>query len=167
MTIRDRFWVAGAEVGFDVVLGEPTVLDCESEGEARASLVAPPPLLDAPPPPCDAVGKAAAEEASCEEDWDAMVLVREDSSWLVKGCCPEREGENGDEMDEAEDFLLATCRVEGGGKEGKLEDAGEKPARALVGEGVFRCSGVKVVEMGVRRVLWCCRAEPQGYCWLI
>jgi hypothetical protein len=64
MTMRERFWVAGADVGLDVVLGEPTVLDCDSEGEARANLVAPPPLLDAPPPPCDAVGKAAAEEAS-------------------------------------------------------------------------------------------------------
>jgi hypothetical protein len=97
-----------------------------------------------------------------------MVLDRDDSSWLAGGCCPEREGENGEDMEDAEDFLLATCRDEGGGREGKLVEAGEKVARALaVGEGVLRCSGVKVVEMGVRRVLWCCRAEPQGYCWLI
>jgi len=82
MTMRERFWVEEDDAGFVVVFGEPTVLDCESNGEARASLVAPPPLLKAPPPPCDAVGKAAAEEASWEEDGGAMVLVLEDSSWL-------------------------------------------------------------------------------------
>lgn len=63
-------------MGFVVVLGDPTALDCESEGDARASFVVPPPLLGAPPPPCDAVGKAAAEEASCEVVGGAMVLDR-------------------------------------------------------------------------------------------
>jgi hypothetical protein len=45
MTMRERFCEAGAE-GLLAVLGEPVVLEAESEGEARTSLEAPPPLLD-------------------------------------------------------------------------------------------------------------------------
>ena len=104
------------------VLGEPTVLEVDSEGEARTSLEAPPPLLDCAPPPCEAV--AAAEEASCEAAWGAMVLDREDSSWLAGSCCP--AGEKCDEVDEAADDLrLPTRRDVAGGSEGKLEVAGE------------------------------------------
>lgn len=64
MTMRERFWDEGPNVELFVVLGEPTVLEAESEGEPRASLEAPPPLFDGEPPPCEAA--AAAEDASCE-----------------------------------------------------------------------------------------------------
>jgi len=149
-------------------LGDPTVLDVDSEGEARASLGAPPPLLEVPPPPCDAVGKAAAEEASCETGVGAIVLVLEDSSWLTGGCCPAWEGENRDDVeDAADDLRLPTCRAVEGGSDGKLEVAGEKLGREPLGEGVLRCSWANAVEMGVRRVLWCCLEAPHGYCWLI
>ena len=133
-------------MGFTVVLGEPTVLEVESEGEARTSLGAPPPLLDPPP--------AAAEEASCEGGCGAIVLDREDSSWPAGGCCPAWAGEKGDEVDEAADDLrLATCRDDDEGSDGKLDVAGEKARRELLGEGVLRCSWANAVEMGVRRVL--------------
>ena len=49
MTIRERFWAEVAEAELRAALGEPRVLDVESEGEARASLGAPPPLLEGPP----------------------------------------------------------------------------------------------------------------------
>lgn len=101
MTIRERFWLcADALVGFADVLGEPTVLDVDSAGEARTSLdtEAPPPLLDAPP-------AAAAAEASCEGCCEVMVLDREDSSWPTGGCCPACEGEKGAEVDDAADDL--------------------------------------------------------------
>ena len=65
MTMRERFCVDAPAVGWDV-LGEPTVLDADSEGEEPTSLEAPPPLLEVAPPVCSAAGKAAAEEASCE-----------------------------------------------------------------------------------------------------
>ena len=48
MTIRDRFWEGTPKVGLFAVLGEPTVLEVDSEGEARTSLEAPPPLDCAP-----------------------------------------------------------------------------------------------------------------------
>ena len=100
MTIRDRFWFvcADALAGLADVPGEPTVLEVDSEGEARTSLVAPPPLLDAPP--C-----VAAAEASCEGCCDVIVRAREDSSWPTGGCCPACEGEKGDEVDDAADDL--------------------------------------------------------------
>jgi len=42
-------------------------------------------------------------------------------------------------MDEADDFRLGAWRVEGGGKEGKFEEAGERPGRVVEeGEGVLR-----------------------------
>lgn len=104
-----------------MVLGEPTVLEVESEGEARTSLEAPPPL-DCAPAACEAA--AAAEEANCETAWGAMVLDREDSSWLAESCCP--AGEKGADVDDAADDLrLPTRRDEAGGSEGKLEVAGE------------------------------------------
>jgi hypothetical protein len=119
--MRERLCVEALEEGFADVLGDPTVLDVESEGEARASLEAPPPLLEAPPPLCDAVGKAAAEEPRCEAGCGAIVLTREDSSWLAGGCCPAWAGENGDEVDDAaDDFLLPTLRTDDEvGNEGK------------------------------------------------
>jgi hypothetical protein len=93
-----------------------------------------------------------------------MVLLRADSSWLGGGCCPACEGEKSDDEDEAADDLrLPTCRADAGGSEGKCELAGEAPR----GEGVLRCSWAMPVEMGGRRVLWCCLEEPQGCCWLI
>jgi hypothetical protein len=149
-------------------LGDPTVLEAGREGESRASLEAPPPLLEVAPPLCVAVGKVAAEEASCEAECGAMVLVLEDSSWLGKGCCPTCDGEKSEEDEEAADDLrLPTCLAEEGGNAGKLEVAGEAPGRGPLGEGVLRCSCAIAVEMGGRRVLWCCREEPQGCCWLI
>lgn len=88
--------------GLADVLGEPTVLEVDSDGEARTSLEAPPPLLGPPP-------DAAAAEASCEGCCDVIVLEREDSSWPTGGCCPACEGEKGDEVDDAaEDLRLAT-----------------------------------------------------------
>lgn len=96
--MRERFWLGpDALVGLAEVLGEPTVLEVESEGEARTSRDDPPPLLG--PPPC------AAAEASCEGGCDAIVLVREDSSWPDGGCCPWCEGEKRDDVDEAADDL--------------------------------------------------------------
>jgi hypothetical protein len=68
MTIRERLWLDVLVEGLADRLGDPRVLDADNEGESRASLMAPPPLLEVPPPPCDAVGRAAAEEASCEAD---------------------------------------------------------------------------------------------------
>lgn len=103
--MRDRFCVEAPEEGFVDVLGDPTALDADSEGEARASLGAPPPLLGIPPPTCDPVGKAAAEEASCEAVCGAMFLDLEDSSWPTGGCCPACDGENGDDVDEAAEDL--------------------------------------------------------------
>ena len=50
MTMRERFWDEAPEELADV-LGEPVVLDVESEGEARTSLEAPPPLFDCAPAP--------------------------------------------------------------------------------------------------------------------
>lgn len=133
------------------MLGEPTVLEVESEGEARTSLGAPPPLLDCAPTPCEAA--AAAEEASCEAVWGAMVREREDSSWLAGSCCP--AGEKGDDVDEAADDLrLPTRRDEAGGSEGKLEVAGDCAGRGPFGEDVLRCSCARAdVEMGVKRAL--------------
>jgi hypothetical protein len=118
--MRERF-CEGAAAGLAAVLGEPVVLE-DSEGEARTSLEAPPPLLDCAPAAWEA---AAAEEASCEAGWGAMVLDREDSSWLAGSCCP--AGEKGDDVDEAADDLrLPTRRDEdAGGRDGKLEAAGE------------------------------------------
>lgn len=167
MTMRERFWFCDdALAGLEDVLGEPTVLDVESEGEARTSRGAPPPLLEDPPPPCDAA--AAAEEASCEAGSDAIVLDREDSSWLTGGCCPACEGEKGADVDEAADDLrLPTCLAVDGGSDGKLDEAGEKAGREPLGEGVLRCSCANAVVMGVRRVLWWCLGGPQGCCWLL
>jgi hypothetical protein len=80
MTIFDKDCPEGRG-GLLAELGDATVLDCESEGEARASFVAPPPLLEGPPP-CVAEDKAAAEEASCEGFGGAIVRdLAEDSSW--------------------------------------------------------------------------------------
>ena len=139
MTIRERFWAAAVAAGLVTVLGEPTVLEVESEGEARASFEAPPPLLEVPPPPCDAVGKAAAEEARFEEDGGAMLLTREDSSWLDGSCCPEWGGENGEEVDDAADDLrLPTCLVWVEGNAGNVEVAGESLGREALGEGGLR-----------------------------
>lgn len=143
------------DAGLASVLGEPKVLDVESEGEARTRRGAPPPLLEDPPPPCDAAA-AAAEDASCEEDCCAMALVREDSSWPAGGCCPVWEGEKTDDVEEAADDLRrAIWRAEDGGRVGKLAVAGEEPARVPLGEGVLRWSWEKAadVDMGVRRVL--------------
>lgn len=96
-------------------MGEPTPLDWESEGDPRASLLAPPPppLLLAPmPPPCDAAGKPAAEEADCELFPDTVARFRpDDSSWLKVCCCdPDCDGEKVAEMDEIEEFLLTLRR---------------------------------------------------------
>jgi hypothetical protein len=122
MTMRERFCDEAPDVELAVVLGEPTVLEVESEGEARTSLEAPPPLLDCVPPPCEAA--AAAEDASCETALGAMVRDREDSSWLAGSCCP--AGEKADEVEEAADDLrLPTRREEAVGRDGKLEFAGE------------------------------------------
>jgi hypothetical protein len=88
MTMRERFCEEVALAGLADVLGEPTVLEVDSEGESRFSLRPPPPLVEIAPPGCDAVGNAAVEEACCEAACGAMVLVREDSSWLAGGCCP-------------------------------------------------------------------------------
>lgn len=124
------------------VLGEPTVLDVESEGEARANFGAPPPLLEIPLAPCDAVCKAAAEDARYEEDGGAMFLTREDSSWLGGSCCPGWGGEKGDEVDDAADDLrLPTCRVldeDSDGSAGKLEATGDVTEREALGEGELR-----------------------------
>lgn len=149
MTIRDRFCDEGPIDGFETVLGEPTVLEVEREGEARTSLEAPPPLLDCAPGPCEAV---AAEEANCETAWGAMVREREDSSWLAGSCCP--AGEKGEEVDEAADDLRLLARREDAvGRDGKLAVAGEYAGREPLGEGVLRCSCANAVEMGVKRVL--------------
>lgn len=167
MTMRERF-CEDAPDGLLVVLGEPVVLEVESEGEARTSLEAPPPLLDCAPAPLVA---AAAEEASCEAAWGAMVLdPREDSSWLAGSCCPAAGGK-GDEVIEAADDLRDLARrddTEAGGREGKLDVAGDWLGRELVGEGVLllRCSWAIAVEMGVGRVL-VFGLGPQGCCWLI
>lgn len=121
MTMRERFCGEAPE-GLVAVLGEPTVLEVDTEGEARTSLEAPPPLVDCAPTPCEAA--AAAEEASCDKFWGAMVLDREDSSWLAGSCCP--AGEKGDEVEDAvDDFRLRAKRDDAGGSEGKLEVAGE------------------------------------------
>jgi hypothetical protein len=105
MRERSCLW---AGLLLDEEMGDPTVLEVESEGEARTSLVAPPPLLDAcPPPPCDAA-KAAAE-ASCEAGCGAIVLLREDSSWPAGGCCPACEG--GKEKGEGEGEAVEDLRL--------------------------------------------------------
>ena len=105
-----------APAGLEAVLGEPVVLEMESEGEARTSLEAPPPLLACAPAPW-----AAAEDASCEAAWGAMVRgPREDSSWLAGSCCP------GDDVDEAvDDLRLPTRREDTAGSEGKFAVAGD------------------------------------------
>lgn len=122
MTMRERFCEDAPKAGLEEVLGEPTVLDVESEGEARTSLEAPPPLVDCAPAPCEAA--AAAEDASCETALGAMVRDREDSSWLAGSCCP--AGEKADEVEEAmDDLRLPTRRDELGGRDGKLAVAGE------------------------------------------
>lgn len=122
MTMRERFCEDAPKGGLLAVLGEPRVLEVDSEGEARTSLEAPPPLFDCAPPPCEAA--AAAEDANCETALGAMVRDREDSSWLAGSCCP--AGEKADEVDEATDDLrLPTRRDEVGGSDGKLAVAGE------------------------------------------
>jgi hypothetical protein len=119
--MRARPCEPAVKLGLLEVLGEPTVLEAESEGEARTSLEAPPPL-DCTPPPCEAA--AAAEDANCETALGAMVRDREDSSWLAGSCCP--AGDKADEVEEAADDLrLPTRREVAGGSDGKLELAGE------------------------------------------
>jgi hypothetical protein len=116
MTMRERFCDEALNGGLLAALGEPRVLEADSEGDARTSLGAPPPLLGWAPPPCEAA--AAAEDASCEAALDAMVREREDSSWLAGSCCP--AGEKGDDVDEAADDLrLPTRREAAWGSEGK------------------------------------------------
>lgn len=162
MTIRERFWFCDValKAGLEDVLGEAKVLEVDNEGDALTSLgAAPPPLLEVPPPPCD----AAAEDANCEAGWDAMVaLDRED-----RGSRPACKGEKGDDVDEAvDDLRLPTCREVDGGSEGKLDVAGERPCREPEGEGVLRCGCENAVDIGVSRVL-CCLGWPQGFCWLL
>jgi hypothetical protein len=150
MTMRERFCDEAPNVGLAPVLGEPTVLEVESEGEARTSLEAPPPLVDGAPPPGEAA--AAAEDANCETALGAMVRDREDSSWPAGSCCP--AGEKADEVEEAADDLrLPTRRDEAVGSDGKLVFAGEYAGRGAPGEGVLRCSCATAVDMGVKRVL--------------
>lgn len=122
MTMRERFCEDAPNAGLLEALGEPRVLEVESEGEARTSLEAPPPLFANAPPPCEAA--AAAEDANCEAALGAMVRDREDSSWLAGSCCP--AGEKADEVEEATDDLrLPTRRDEVAGRDGKLVVAGE------------------------------------------
>lgn len=127
--------------------------DCESEGEARATLELPPPLvLGAPPPPCDAEGKAAAEEARCEGPWEAMVLERpEDSSWpgVCCWCDAGCDGEKGAEVDEADEVRLMMRRVPEDATDGALL-TGEKEAREGLLAAELERVEVKAVEMGVR-----------------
>lgn len=167
MTMRERF-CEDAPDGLLAVLGEPVVLEVESEGEARTSLEAPPPLLDCAPAPLVA---AAAEEARCCAAWGAMVLgPLEDSSWLAGSCCPAAGGKGDEVIEAADDLRLRTrrCETDDGGSEGKLEAAGDWLGRELLGEGVLelRWSWAIAVEMGVGRVLWF-GLGPQGCCWLI
>ena len=162
MTMRERFCEDGPDEpeGLMAVLGEPTVLAVECEGEARTSLGAPPPLLDCAPAPCEAA--AAAEEASCEAGWGAIVLARADSSWLAESCCPAGgKGAKGDEADEASDDLRLPTEREGAG--------GSAESGVVVGAGVVRGSGETAVETGVGRVLgrWWWFEAPQGIFWLI
>lgn len=115
MTMRERFCEEAPDAGLVAVLGEPSVLD---DGEARASFdVAPLPFAGAPPD--------AAEDSSCEAGWVALVLDREDSSWLAGSCCPAAAKGAGEVEDAADDLRLPTRRAEAEGSEGKLEAAGE------------------------------------------
>lgn len=152
MTIFASDWPDGADA-VDVLLGEPMLPDCESEGEARATLELPPPLvLGAPPPPCDAEGKAAAEEAKCEAAWEAMVLERpEDSSWPCECCCcdPDCDGEKGDDVDDADEVRLMMRRVPDDATEGGLLTGEKEDREGLLAAELVRVE-VKAVEMGVR-----------------
>ena len=115
MTMRDRFCGAAPEAGLVAVLGEPTVLD---EGEARTSFAAPALLFDEAAP-------GAAEATSWEEGWVALVLDREDSSWLAGSCCPAAANGADEVEDAADDLRLLTRRDCADGSEGKLDAAGE------------------------------------------
>lgn len=114
MTILERDWSDGADAA-ELLLGEPMLPGWESEGEARATLELPPPLvLDAPPPPCEAEGKAAAEGANWEAPDEAMVGRRpEDSSgpWDCC-CCPGCDGEKCEVVDDADEVRLTMRRAD-------------------------------------------------------
>lgn len=69
--------MAGADVG---AIGEPMPLDCERDGEPRASLVPPPLVLEPAPPPYDADGRLAAEALDNGLLEDTVLRVRPDDS---------------------------------------------------------------------------------------
>jgi hypothetical protein len=134
-------------------------LDCDSEGEPRASLVPPPPAPAAAP--CDADDRPAAEELEGAAADDTVFRERpDDSSWLKLCCCvPELEGEKTPGLEEDTEELrlaerrLAACAVadvdERGGKaerDGLLEAEG----------GRSRACDVELVETGGSGRPSCC-----------
>lgn len=138
-----------------LVTGEPTPLDVESEGEARASLGPPPPLFAPTEPCCDAEGKPAAEEANCEL-FELMFRDRaEDSSGPDCGCCAPCAGEKGAEEDETEELRLKFsqfCRDGAGGTAVEAAFAGEKVLRdGLLDEVLGRLEAEgNAVDIGVK-----------------
>ena len=80
--------------------GEPAV-DCEREGECRASREVPAPL----PPACDGLAREDARRGL-----PAEVTARDRLPLRMPLTCAEPEGDMSEFVDEVEDCLLVTCR---------------------------------------------------------
>lgn len=161
---RDWLPPAGAEVG---AVGEPIPLDCESDGEPRASLDVPPPPE---PAPWGAEGRPVAEELDKGLLDDSVFRVRpDDSSWLRVCCCdPDCGGGKAPAVEDTDEFRLAERRVFDvfgaelrGGKTVRDGLRDREPVRS-------RGCDVELVEMGGSRRASCCSdGGPQENCWLI
>ena len=139
-TILERDWVEEVVDGGGpgAATGEPTPLDCDSEGEPRASFAIPPPplpLLLLPPPPCDpiAAGKAAAVEARGVLADGVRARAREEESSAAAddggGACCCCDAEDGGAGEKVADDGLPEWRLELGLSADDVESV--KPRRAL------------------------------------
>lgn len=179
VTIFDS-WSGPAGADADVV-GEPTPLDRDSDGDALTSLAGPPPPLLLPPPAdpiaapcCDESGAAAAAEEVCWRAPEESVGRDRPDSSCPEGCCwtPACEGEKVAELEETEELRLKVRRVPTACAKEPFEARGGKALR----DGLCDCDAGRsgacwlcTVEMGgtLRASLCCWLAEPQGNCWLI
>lgn len=130
-------------------MGDP-VVDSDSDGDALANLEVPPPLPNTPPP-CDPEDKPAAEEARCGLPEVGIFRERaDDSNCADEDCCEVGpNGENSEEVDEADECRLETWRPARGCVDVKAEFVGEKALREGLWLEVLDLEA-NPVEIGVR-----------------